>query len=97
MVGKICEIQNNTMSPKLILVTDIPIPRKLMTIISVASTHLDTFVLFCISEILPPLSSLKRLKGCSEILSNSPTIIPQVINDVYRWYKTWGFLDNNGR
>ena len=58
---KISDIQNNTNSSKLVLVTDITIPRKLGTVISVTSTRLDLFVLFCISEILPPLTSLKRL------------------------------------
>ena len=58
---KISDIQNNTNSSKLVLVTDITVPRKLGTVISVTSTRLDLFVLFYMSEILPPLTSLKRL------------------------------------
>ena len=61
MEDKISDIQNNTNSSKLVLVTDITVPCKLGTVISLTSTRLDSFVLFCMSEILPPLTSLKRL------------------------------------
>ena len=46
---------------KLMLVIDITVPQKLRTVISITSTRLDSFVLFCMSEILPPLTFLKRL------------------------------------
>ena len=40
------EIENNTNSSKLMLVTDITVPRMLGKVISVTSTRLDSFVLF---------------------------------------------------
>ena len=58
---KISSIQNNTKPSKLVLVTDITFTHKLGTVISVTNTCLNSFVLFSIYEILPPLTSLKRL------------------------------------
>ena len=50
--GKISDIQNNTNESKQVLVTDITVPGLRGTVISVTSTSLDEFVLFCMSEIL---------------------------------------------
>ena len=49
--GKISDIQNNTNESKQVLVTDITVPSLRGTVISVTSTSLDEFVLFCMSEI----------------------------------------------
>ena len=59
--GKISDIQNNTNKSKRVLVTDITVPSLRGKVISVTSMSLDKFVLFSMSEILPPLTSLKRL------------------------------------
>ena len=50
--SKISDIQNNTNESKRVLVTDITVPSLRGTVISVTSTSLDEFVLFCMSEIL---------------------------------------------
>ena len=49
--GKISDIQNNTNKSKRVLVTDITVPSLRGMVISVTSTSLDEFVLFCMSEI----------------------------------------------
>ena len=46
---------------KLVLVTDITVPCKLKVVISETRICFDLFMLFCKSEILPSLTSLKEL------------------------------------
>ena len=52
--GKTSDIQNNTNESKLVLVTDITIPRKLGMGLSVTSTPLDSFVFFLCQKFYLP-------------------------------------------